>query len=425
MKLKTCHSVNPLLAMQSLRNCNQILEQSSLRFMLITPTSTTITKRNLNQRSWNIVRYDQDLKRAIEFNPNSKLPTINRPNDVMVKVLASSVNPLDIEMSRGYGNVLLSMGHAIMSYGIDTLSYGRLPVTPGRDFVGKIVSKGNSVWNYKPGDIIWGTVTPYENGSHADHVVTSENAVSIKPKNLSHNEAAAIPYVGMTAWSALATFGGLDPTNCQNKKILVLGGSGGVGCFAIQLLKFWGANVTTTCSKESMEQLKSITNVDLCVDYNDTEQFLNQFRGTFDFILDASTATVSRKNYELITNVVNKNLNSKATKNAVFDRNRTVYVTLSSPLLKNFDRYGVLGGTMSTISDALIDSLNGIQHGVSFRWAYYLPNPKALSYIAQLVERGYIKPFTSNVFSFDKALDAYESLEKRPIIGKVVLEIDK
>ena len=174
--------------------------------------------RKLSQRSWNIVRFDQDLKRAIEFNSNSQLPVLNRPNEVMVKVLASSVNPLDIEMSRGYGNVMLSLGNTVMSQGIDRLTYGRLPVTPGRDFVGEIISKGQSVWNYKPGDIVWGTVPPYENGSHADYVITSDNAISYKPKNLSNVEAAALPYVGLTAWSALSTFGELNSHNSHNKK---------------------------------------------------------------------------------------------------------------------------------------------------------------------------------------------------------------
>ncbi|XP_046912612.2 NAD(P)H oxidoreductase RTN4IP1, mitochondrial [Dermatophagoides farinae] len=389
--------------------------------------------RKLSQRSWNIVRFDQDLKRAIQFNSSSQVPILNRPNEVMVKVLASSVNPLDIEMSRGYGNVMLSLGNTVMSHGIDRLTYGRLPVTPGRDFVGEIISKGQSIWNYKPGDIVWGTVPPYENGSHADYVITSDNAISYKPKNLSNVEAAALPYVGLTAWSSLSTFGELNAHNSNNKNVLVLGGSGGVGCFAIQLLKFWGSNVITTCSAKTIEPLKELTSADECIDYTRMEEFLRDYRGTFDLILDASSASASRKNYDIIKSVVNENQQNSNTipsrsgpMTPVFDRKRTIYVTLSSPLLRNYDRYGLLSGTMSTISDALIDTLNGIQHGISFRWAYYLPNPKALAYIAQLVERGMIKPFTSNVYDFDKAIDAYEALEiKRPMMGKVVLNNDK
>ena len=199
------------------------------------------------------------------------------------------------------------------------------------------------------------------------------------------------------------------------------------------MLKFWGANVITTCSAKTIEPLKELTSADECIDYTKMEEFLRDYRGTFDLILDASSASASRKNYDIIKSVVNENQQNSNTipsrsgpMTPVFDRKRTIYVTLSSPLLRNYDRYGLLSGTMSTISDALIDTLNGIQHGISFRWAYYLPNPKALAYIAQLVERGMIKPFTSNVYDFDKAIDAYEALEiKRPMMGKVVLNNDK
>lgn len=209
----------------------------------------------------------------------------------------------------------------------------------------------------------------------------------------------------------------------------MLGGSGGVGCFAIQLLKFWNAKVIATCSPKFINQLKLLNNVDECIDYNDTEQFLQQYRGSFDCILDASPSAMAKKNYQIISSLANErsydNVNDKLGKSNIFDRNRTVYVTLSSPLLRNIDQNGLLGGTVTTIADALMDTLNGVQHGINFRWAYYLPNPKALAYIGQLVEQGFIKPFTSNVYQFDRALDAYEALERREnLMGKIVLNFD-
>lgn len=206
----------------------------------------------------------------------------------------------------------------------------------------------------------------------------------------------------------------------------MLGGSGGVGCFAIQLLKFWNAKVIATCSPKFIQQLKFLTKVDECIDYNETEQFLRQYRDSFDCILDASPFLCAKKNYQIISTLANercyKNANDKLGKSLIFDRNRTVYVTLSSPLLRNFDQNGLLGGTVTTITDALIDTLNGAEFGINFRWAYYLPNPKALAYIAQLVEQDFIKPYTSEVYQFDQALDAYEALEKKQnLMGKIVL----
>lgn len=203
-------------------------------------------------------------------------------------------------------------------------------------------------------------------------------------------------------------------------RILVLGGSGGVGCFAIQLLKYWGAKVTTTCSSGSIDWLKSLTGVEECIDYRDTETFLRNYKGTFDFILDASSSTASRKNYEILTSVMHRNGSLPQGRQSVLHP-RTMYVTLTSPLLRNLDQRGAISGTVATVADAISDTLSGLQHGLSFRWAYYLPNPKALAHIGDLVERGAIKPLTTTVFDFDNAMEAYESLEKRPLNGKVVL----
>lgn len=207
----------------------------------------------------------------------------------------------------------------------------------------------------------------------------------------------------------------------------MLGGSGGVGCFAIQLLKYWGAVVIATCSANSATWLESMTSLDQCVDYHHTREFLEQYPGTFDLILDASSSDAARKNYELISSIVNQRPVSSghAKSNSVFDRKRTTYVTLSSPLLANFDQYGVVGGSVATLADAIADTFGGIQRGVSFRWAYYLPNQKALAYIGELVERGAIKPFTTSVYSLENAIEAYESMAKRPLNGKVVLQSEQ
>ena len=125
-----------------------------------------------------------------------------------VRVHAASVNPLDLAMSRGYGQVLLSMANMATSIGIDRLHYDRLPLTLGRDFVGEVISVGHSVVRFKPGDLVWGIVPPYyDGGSHSDHLITPEGSVWYKPKNLSAVEAASLPYVALTAWSALVNFG--------------------------------------------------------------------------------------------------------------------------------------------------------------------------------------------------------------------------
>lgn len=132
-------------------------------------------------RSWNVVRYHPDLRQALQYVPKTSLPTVYRPSDVLVRVLASSVNPLDVAMTRGYGNVLLTFANVVTSTGVERVGghSDRLPLTLGRDFVGQIVARGQSVSNFKLGDLVWGTVPPYENGAHADYVITSESAVRV------------------------------------------------------------------------------------------------------------------------------------------------------------------------------------------------------------------------------------------------------
>src|SRR5699024_6120495 len=117
-----------------------------------------------------------------------------------------------------------------------------------------------------------------------------------------------------------------------------------------------------------------------CIDYRDTEHFLRTYRGTFDFILDASSSTAARKNYEILTSVLNRNrsLPAGGPQSPSVLHPRTMYITLTSPLLRNLDQHGALAGSLCTVADAISDTLSGLQHGLSFRWAYYLPNPKAL-----------------------------------------------
>ncbi|KAK5637717.1 hypothetical protein RI129_000109 [Pyrocoelia pectoralis] len=353
------------------------------RALYVAPTAVplsaaSVQKRELSHRSWNLVRYHEDLNQAIKYTPNASAPVLHRPGDVLVRVLASSINPLDIAMTRGYGNVLLSLNNLVSSIGIDRLSNDRLPLTLGRDFVGQIVSRGNSVKLYKPGDIVWGTVQPHENGSHADFVAVPDCQVRILFQFL------FCEYVSNSYFSLFFL---------HNNRVLVLGGSGGVGCFAIQLLKFWGAHVTATCSQEAMPWLAENCHPDRCVDYEDMEGFLASTTDRFDFILDASAPAASRKNYELLTRLTERNRRSlpvgaKKSPTRLMD-DKTMYVTLSSPLLRNFDRYGALGGAATTLADAITDSLSGARNGLHFRWAYYLPNPKALAHIGDLVERAF------------------------------------
>jgi NADPH:quinone reductase-like Zn-dependent oxidoreductase len=334
-------------------------------------------------------------------------PLIRDPNDVLIQVMASSVNPLDIMMAKGYGHQLLHTMSLANDCGSEKVTHDRFPLVLGRDFSGVIIRTGSRVSKYKVGDKVWGAVGPHRQGSHANILVASQNEISLKPKNLEDVEAASLPYVGLTSWSALCTFGGLNESNSYGKRVLVLGGSGGIGTFAIQLLKAWGSHVTATCSPDAMSWLQETTRVDDCVDYHTNE--LTSLSNSFDIVFDASTGHGQGID-PVVIQCLKKWKNSR-------------YVTVTTPLIQNLDKQGMALGLLKSALEAGADTVRGIQEGTSIRWAYYCPNPVALEAIARMVEQNKIKPVIQNVFSFDKIPEAYKKANEGHARGKIVVKL--
>lgn len=171
-------------------------------------------------------------------------------------------------------------------------------------------------------------------GSHAEFISVPACIVSQRPQSLSHVESASLPYAGLTAWAAIRTVGGLSRHTAPGKRCLVLGGSGGVGTVAVQLLRAWNADVTATCSSDAME-LVSKLGASRVADYSsaDFEQELLQ-GPRFDFILDC--VGLERP----MTHMLRRG--SFAT-----------YVTVNSPLLKNTDDLGLVPGLATSACQAL------------------------------------------------------------------------
>ncbi|XP_048106481.1 reticulon-4-interacting protein 1 homolog, mitochondrial-like [Alosa alosa] len=195
--------------------------------------------------------------------------------------------------------------------------------------------------------------------------------VSLKPKALSHVEAASIPYVAATAWSALVTTGGLHSENCSKKRILVHGASGGIGTFSIQLLKAWGGHVTATCFKDGLGLVKEL-GADDVIDCSTT---------------DAASQLRTRQKFDLILDNVGGETDSWAM-DLLKPWAGSKFVTLVSPLLRNTDSLGLVDGVLQsgmTLHDKAIRSL---VNGVFYRWAFYVPDGVALDRIGQLVSSG-------------------------------------
>ncbi|XP_054651388.1 reticulon-4-interacting protein 1 homolog, mitochondrial isoform X2 [Dunckerocampus dactyliophorus] len=311
---------------------------------------------------------------VLRLSKNASFPVISYPNEVIVKVFAAGLNPIDVSMRGGYGAATLSMKRDPLNINQTGMEF---PLTLGRDVSGVIMECGLDVKYFRERDEVWAAIPPWKQGSLAEFVVLSANEVSLKPKSLSHTEAAAIPYVATTAWSALVNTGGLNKDNCANKRILILGGSGGVGTFAIQMLKAWGAHVTVTCAQNAERFVREL-GADHVVDYTTgpVEVPLAALE-KFDLVLDNIGGDTERWALNLLK-----------------PWSGAKYVTLVTPFLQNTDTLGVADGMLQTAATV---------------------TSKALKIHAVVEE----------TFSFAQVPQALEKVEKGHARGKTVVQIKK
>ncbi|XP_017781284.1 PREDICTED: reticulon-4-interacting protein 1 homolog, mitochondrial-like [Nicrophorus vespilloides] len=173
-------------------------------------------------------------------------------NEVLVVVKAGSVQIVDADICRGYGKTLRSLLSKHYQY-----SNHGLPVTLGRDCVGIVTEIGQNVKRFDIGDEVWLTAPFWAPGALSHMVYAHEHQVAKKPTSLGFEKACSFPYSGSLALAALEQ-ANLSEDNCADKKIFVQGGCTPVGCVLIQILKYWGANVTTTCFIRSLPVAKAL-----------------------------------------------------------------------------------------------------------------------------------------------------------------------
>uniref|UniRef100_A0A8C8D1A7 Enoyl reductase (ER) domain-containing protein n=1 Tax=Oncorhynchus tshawytscha TaxID=74940 RepID=A0A8C8D1A7_ONCTS len=330
--------------------------------------------------AWVIDRYGSND--VLRFTKNAGFPIINYPNEVVVQVHAAGLNPIDVSMRGGYGAATMAMKRDPLNI---NQSGSEFPLILGRDMSGVIMECGLDVAPayFKEGD-----------------------EVSKKPKCLSHIEAAAVPYVAATAWSALVNTGGLNKDNCAKKRILILGGSGGVGTFSIQMLKAWGAHVTVTCSQNA-ERLVRGLGVDHVVDYTagPVEVPLRALE-KFDLVLD----NVGGDTESWALGLLKPWCGAK-------------YVTLVTPFLRNTDRLGIADGMLQTGVTVASKALKHLSKGVHYRWGMFAPNGLALDDISEMVDAGKIRAVVEEEFTFSQVPQAMLKIEKGHARGKTVVKI--
>lgn len=159
--------------------------------MLLTPNtarllvdmSRTSVRQLSSYKRWEISRYSSNFE-SLAMRESNVIPPVNGPHELLIKVHAASINPLDIAVSTGYGqNVLRLMRLADNVTAPQKLTYDKFPMTLGRDFAGTVVRKGSQVSHYQVGDCVWGVVPPHSTGSHANYVVAKESHVKNSPNH--------------------------------------------------------------------------------------------------------------------------------------------------------------------------------------------------------------------------------------------------
>ena len=318
-----------------------------------------------------IVRTQYGPPEVLRFTEVEK-PT-PKANEVLIKLYAASVNPLDLFSLRGAPLVRLIPGV-------------RTPKQPvlGCDIAGRVEAIGGRVKQFQPGDEVFG-VTGFAGGGFAEYACAIENKLALKPANCSFEDAAAVPIAAITALQGLRDKGRIQPGH----KVLVDGASGGVGTFAVQIAKSFGAAVTAVCSTRNVDTARSI-GADHVIDYT-REDF-----------------TLSGQRYDLI-------LGANA-HHSIFDYRRA---------LSQDGIYVIAGGALPQIFQAMLLAPLLSRIG-SKKTCFFIANinQKDLVSLKVLLEAGKIVPVIDRRYPLSDAAEALRYLEQRHAQGKIVLTVE-
>ncbi len=290
------------------------------------------------------------------------LPACGR-GDVLIRVRAAGVNPVDWKVRSGHVKVFTGTG---------------FPKILGNECAGVVVETGSRVRRYKKGDHVIGWPGIRQLGAFAEYACMDEKAAFAKAKDLSFEEAACIPIAGLTALKALRDKGGI----ASGRKVLINGASGGVGHFAIQIAKVFGAEVTGVCSGANEDFIKSL-GADRVIDY--TRQDFTSRRERFDIIFDA----VAKLSFGACKKVLTPN--------------------------------GVYVSTLPSPSVVLSQYITGFFTGKKAFTLWVTPNEDDVQWMEDQIKASRIKIIIDKEYPLDQAVAALDCSEAGKAKGKIVL----
>jgi NADPH:quinone reductase-like Zn-dependent oxidoreductase len=291
-------------------------------------------------------------------------PTIGK-DEILVRVHACSVNPIDWKVRQGNFRILTGL---------------RPPHILGGDYAGVVVEVGRKITAYQPGDAVWGFVDTFQRGTYAEFVAVREEEIGPKPANLSFVEAAALPTVGLTAYQALLHYGHIREAD----HVLVNGSSGGVGLSAVQIARALGGRVTGVCSTRNLQTVMAM-GADDVIDY--TRKDLFNGGPNYDIFFDV----VSNRSF--------KQARTKLKPSGIYVR--------TLPSLQSM----VLGPFVNLVSAQKVKAFD------------CKASAQDLAALRQMVEAGRLAPIIENVYRLDQVRTAHRRSETGHVVGKLVLQV--
>src|SRR6266852_448076 len=315
--------------------------------------------------------------------PNLKLQDVEKPtpedNQLLVRVRAASVNPYDWHFIEGTPKIMRLMG-----VGLRKPKDMRL----GVDFAGNVEAVGKNVTQFKPGDEVFGGKT----GAFAEYIcVRADRAVALKPANITFEQAASVNIAGITALQAIRDKGKVQ----AGQKILINGASGGVGTFAVQIAKLFGADVTGVCSTRNVDMVRSL-GADHVIDY--TKEDFTKGEQRYDVILD---------------NVTNRSL--LECRRVLTPKGKYVMIGGGGP-----NEQGVIGPLANPIKAMLLSPFVSQEMGMMMADT----NQKDLTVLADLMQSGKVTPVIDRRYKLSEVPAAIRYLEEGHARGKVVITVE-
>ena len=290
---------------------------------------------------------------------NIPLPTI-LDDDVLIKIYATSVNPLDWKVREGL---------------LQRMNLHKLPMTLGWDVSGVIEKIGDKVTKFKVGDEVFTRPALERDGSYAEYIAVRENEVAFKPKSLTHEESAAIPLAGITAWEVLIKTAHIK----KEQRVLIHAASGGVGTIAVQLAKARGCYVIGTTSTANVDLVKSL-GVDEVIDYKN--QNFSAIVKDVDVVFDTLGGEIQEKSWKILK------------------KNGILVSIVKQPNSESAQKYNVRYG-----------------------YVFIKPDAEALTELVKMIDGGKIKPVVKTVLTLDEIKKAHDLSQSGRAKGKIIIKV--